>query len=191
MTLTEVTMRSKTLNAMTAAALALLAALAPLSDALACGGMMMVDVPGGMPVVDVLGSRIRTGAGALTSGEVNQVAYQNLYSVESCYEEMLTRLPGSTGLVMATVTIDGKGHASKVVVKSRLPKDDAFEGCVTSMVQAWAYAKPKNGQAVTASTVFRMEHDVMSSEPGNPGLAEAFAAAEAPIKPVKLEKMVD
>jgi hypothetical protein len=173
----EVTMRSSTPNAMTAAALALAGALTSLPNAaLACGGMMMVDAPGGMPVVDVLGTRIRAGEGALTSSEVNQVAYQNLYSVESCYEEMLTRLPdGASGLVMATVTIDAAGRASKVIVRSKLPRDVVFESCVGSMMQAWVYAKPKGGQAVTASTVFRMESDVMSAEPqGENGLAQAF-----------------
>jgi hypothetical protein len=138
---------------------------------------MMMVVPGGMPVVDVLGTRIRAGDG-LTSSEVNQVAYKNLYSVESCYEEMLTRVPEATGMVMATVTVDAAGHASKVVVKSRLPRDEGFEGCVGAMVQSWVFAKPKGGKAVTASTVFRMEHDVMSAEPvGN--VPQAFETAES------------
>ena len=145
----------------------------------------MVDSPNGMPVVDVLGSRIRAGDGALTSAEVNQVAYQNLYSVESCYEEMLTRMPGASGIVMATVTVDAFGHPSKIMVKSRLPKDAAFEGCVASMMQSWVYMEPKGGKVVTASTVFRMEHDVMSAEPGSAATPQMFETADAPTKGAK------
>jgi hypothetical protein len=90
----------------------------------------------------------------LKKQEFMKVVRRNGKQIKRCYEELVKRVPSSSGIMIVSLEIDRSGVVNSVTYSNSTLGDPAIEACVAKEVSSWKFGDSEAFDTVTVDYPF-------------------------------------